>query len=64
MKSEIEDLKITIDEAITIQVLNLLDSFFAQFFGILIYKVRKKEKFSTLKNLTKSLKDEEFQIKN
>lgn len=31
VKSEIEDLDITMDEAITIQVLNSFDSFFAQF---------------------------------
>ena len=52
VKSKIEDLEIIIDEAITIQVLNSLDSAFAQFFGILSYEARDKEKLSTLKNLT------------
>ncbi len=40
VKFEIEDLKITIDEAITIQVPNSLNSSFAQFLGILSYKAR------------------------
>ena len=35
IKSKIEDLQITIEEAITIHVLNSLDSSFAQFLGIL-----------------------------
>ncbi len=35
VKSEIENLEITMDEAITIQVLNSLNSSFAQFLGIL-----------------------------
>ena len=43
MKSEIKDLEIIMDEAITIQVLNFLDYSFAQFFGIMSLKARKKE---------------------
>lgn len=31
------------NEAITIQILNLLDSSFAQFLGIISYKARKKK---------------------
>ncbi len=40
VKFEIEDLEITMDEAITIQVLNSLNSSFTQFLGILSYKAR------------------------
>lgn len=35
-----------------------------QFFDILSYKVKEKEKFSSLKSLIKSLEDKKFQIKN
>ena len=64
VKSEIEDLEITMDEAITIQVLNSLDSSFARFLDILSHKAREKKKLPTLKSFAKSLKDEELQIKN
>lgn len=60
VKSEIEDLEIIIDEAITIQVLNFLDLFFAQFLSIFNYKAREKEKLSLFKNFTKFLEDEEL----
>ena len=60
VKPEIEDLEITIDEAITIQVLYSFDSSFVQFLGILSYEVREKEKLLTLKNLTKFLEDKEL----
>ena len=63
MKYEIEDLGITMDEAITIQVLNSFDSFFAQFFGILSHKARQKQKLPTLESLAKSLEDEELRMK-
>lgn len=63
VKSEIEDLEITMDEAITIQVLNSLDSSFAQFLGILSHEAREKDKLPTLENLVKSLEDEELQMK-
>lgn len=43
VKSKIEELEIIIDEAITIQIFNYLDSSFAQFLGILSYEARKKE---------------------
>ncbi len=55
VKSEIEDLEITIDEAITIQVLNFLDSSFAQLLGILSHEAREKEKLPTFESLAKSL---------
>ncbi len=38
VKSEIEDLEITMDKAITIEVLNSLDSSFTQFLGILSHE--------------------------
>lgn len=64
VKLEIEDLKITIDKAITIQVLNSLDSSFTQYLGILNHEAREIERLPTLKNLAKSLKDEKLQMKN
>ena len=64
VKSEIEDLEITMDEAITIQVLNCLDSSFAQFFGILSHEAREKEQLPKLENLAKSLEDEELRMRN
>ena len=60
VKFEIEDLETTMDEAITIQVLNSLDFFFAQFLGILSQEARKKEKLPTLESFAKSLKNEEL----
>ena len=60
IKSEIKDLDITIDEAILIQVLNSLDSSFAQFIGILSQKARTKEKLPTLESFAKSLEDKEL----
>ena len=64
VKLEIEDLEITMDEAITIQVLNSLDSSFAQFLDILSHEAREKDKLPTLENLAKSLEDEELRMKN
>ena len=64
VRSEIEDLEITMDEAITIQVLNSLDSSFEQFLGILSHEAREKEKLPTLESLAKSLEDEELRMKN
>ena len=64
MKSEIEDLKIIMDEAIIIQVLNSLDFSFAQFLGILSYDAREKEQLLTLKSLAKFFEDKKLQIKN
>ena len=60
VKSEIEDLKIPMDKAITIQVLNSLDSSFTQFLGILSHEAREKDKLPTLKNLAKFLEDKEL----
>ncbi len=64
VKSEIEDLEITMDEAITIQILNSLDSSFTQFLGILSHEAREKDKLLILENLAKSLEDKELQMKN
>ena len=64
VKSEIEDLEITMDDAITIQVLKSLDSSFTQFLGILSHEAREKDKLPTLENLAKSLEDKELQMKN
>lgn len=64
MKSEIEDLGITIDEEITIQVFNSLDLTFTQFFGISSREARHKTKPPTLESLAKSLEDKELQMRN
>ena len=64
VKSEIEDLEITMDEVITIQVPSSFDSFFAQFFGILSHEAREKKKLPKLETLVKSLEDEKLQIKH
>ena len=64
VKSEIKDLEITIDEAITIQDLNSLNSFFMQFLYILSHEAREKEKLPILESLAKSLEDEELRMKN
>ena len=60
MKSEIKNLEITIDETITIQVLNSLDFFFTQFLGILSHIAKEKEKLFTLKNLAKFLENKKL----
>lgn len=60
IKSKIKDLKITIDEAITIQILNLFDLFFTQFPGILSYNAKKKTKLFIFESLTKLLKDKKL----
>lgn len=64
IKSAIKDLQITIDEAITIQVLNSLNSFFTQFLGILCYKAKKKAVLLILENLAKCLEDKKLQMRN
>ena len=62
--SEIEDLEITINKVIMIQLLNTFDTFFVQFPGILSHKAGKKEKLSILESLAQSLEDEKHQMKN
>lgn len=46
-----------------IQILNLFDLFFIQFFNILSYNTKKKAKFFLLKNLIKFLKDKKLLLK-
>ncbi len=53
VRSKIEDLEITMDEAITIQVLNPFDFSFAQFLDILSHEAGEKEKLLTLETLAK-----------
>ncbi len=53
VKSEIEDMKITMYEAIKIRVLNSVEFFFARFFGILSHKTREKWKLLTFKSFVK-----------
>lgn len=60
IKSEIEDLDITMDEVITIQVLNSFNLSFTLFLSILSYKVKEKAKLSTLESLAKSLEIKKF----
>ncbi len=64
VKSEIEDLEITMDEAITIKVLNCLDHSFPQFLGIFSHEAREKKQLHKLKNSAKSLEDKELQMRN
>lgn len=63
VKCEIEDLGITIDVTITIQVFNSFDFLFAQFLSIFNHKDRKKM-FFILKSPTKFLENAKLQIKN
>lgn len=64
VESKIEDLRISMYETITIQVLNSFDSFFTQFVSILSHEAREKAKLSILESLVKYLEDEELQIQN
>ncbi len=64
MRSKIKHLKISIDEAIKFQVLNSLNSSFAQFLGILSHKAREKAKLPIFESLTKLFQKEELWMKN
>ncbi len=64
VKSEIEHLEITMDEAIMIQVLKCLECSFAQFPCIPSHKAREEEKLPKLENLAQSLKDKELRRRN
>ncbi len=55
VRSEIENLEITMNEAVTIQVLNSFNSSFAQFLGILSHEAGETEQLPTLESLAKSL---------
>ena len=61
VKSEIVDLEITIDETITIQVLNSLDSSFTQLLGIRSHEAREKKQLLTLESFAKSLRMKNFE---
>ena len=60
MKSEIKNIKISIDKLIAIQDLNLLNLFFTQFFSSFSYKTKEKEKLLMLKSFAKFLDNEKF----
>ncbi len=60
VRFEIEDLEITINETITIQVFNSLNFSFAKFLGILSHEAREKERAPTLESLAKLLENEEL----
>lgn len=62
--SEIADLKITMDEAITIHTLNSLDTQFKPYLAILSHDAREKENLPTLETLSKALEDEELRLAN
>ena len=62
--SEIEDLKILLDDVIVIHALNNLNSWFCPYLTILNYEVRQKAKLFTLSELIKSLENKEFWFKN
>ncbi len=56
--TEIEDLKISISEAVVIHALNNFDSHFRPYLAILSHNAWEKEKLPTLSELTKTLEDE------
>ena len=62
--AEIEDLKISISEAVVIHALNNLDSHFRPYLAILSHDAREKEKLPTLSELTKTLEDEQMRLSN
>ncbi len=62
--AEIEDLKISISEAVVIHALNNLDSHFRPYLVILSHDARKKEKLPTLSEVTKTLEDEQMRLSN
>lgn len=62
--AKIEDLKISISEAVIIHALNNLDSHFRLYLAILSHDAREKEKLPTLSELTKGLEDEQMRLSN
>ena len=62
--AEIEDLKISISEAVVIHALNNLDSHFRPYLAILSQDAREKEKLPILSKLTKALEDEQMRLSN
>ena len=63
VRSEIDDLKILMVDAIVIHALNNFDSQFRPYLTILNHKARQKVQLSTLSELTKSL-DKQLRLKN
>ena len=62
--AEIDDLKISISEAVVINVLNNLDSHFRPYFAILSHDAREKGKPSILSELTRTLEDKQMRLSN
>ena len=62
--AEIDDLKISISEAVVIHAFNNLDSHFRPYIAILSPAAREKEKFLTFSELTKILEDKEMRLSN
>lgn len=60
IKFEIDDLEITIDEAIRIEALKTLDSLFAQFLAILSHEAGEKGKLPSFESLAKLLEDKKL----
>ncbi len=61
---EIDNLKISISEAVVIHALNNLDSHFRPYLAILSHDAQEKEKLSTLSELTRTLGDEQMRLSN
>ncbi len=63
-RSKIEDLKISMDDAIVIHTVNNLDSQFWPYLTILNHETRQKAQLPKLSELTKSLEYKELRLKN
>ena len=64
ISTKIDNLNISISEAVVIHALNNFDSHFQTYLAILSHNAREKEKFLTLSKLTKALKDEQQRFSN
>ena len=62
--AKIEDLKISIFEAVVIHAFNNLDSPFWPYSTILSYNAREKKKLLTLSELTKTFEDKQIRLLN
>ena len=63
-QAEIDDLKISMDDAIVIHALNNFDFHFRPYLTILKHEARQKAQLPTLSKITKTLEDEELRLKN
>lgn len=63
-QSEIEDLKISIDDAVVIHAFNNLSSSFHPYLMILNHKTRQKAQLLILFKFIKSLEDKKLRLKN